>query len=135
MDDQLLTRLLVSAGLALVGLAFLGYAAWTRHGGSPAARRWMTDSPVGDTCDERMTVLGGPMIGVVCLCFAAIVLPVVGIYLAFLAVPVGVIAFILFVWVRMLFLPLPDAIYPRWARPIREQQRAADQALRASIRR
>lgn len=63
MNDQVVIRLLVSAGLALVGVWLLVYAAWARHGGSPAARAWMNDALGGDSVDERMTVLGAPMIG------------------------------------------------------------------------
>ena len=82
-----------------------------------------------------MTVLGAPMIGVMCLCFAAIVVPVVGPYLALVAVPVGVLAFVLFLWAIMLFIPLPDLLYPRWARPLRCRHRESEQAIRAALRR
>jgi hypothetical protein len=135
MNDQVVIRLLVSAGLALVGLGLLAYAAWARHGGSPAARGWMGSALSGETIDQRMTVLGAPMIGVMCLCFAALVLPVVGKYLALVAVPVGVLAFFPFLWAMMLFIPLPDVIFPRWARPLRRRNRAAEQSMRASLRR
>ena len=135
MNDQVITRLLVSAGLALVGIGFLAYAAWARHGGSPAARAWMGSEFGSRTVDERMSVLGAPMIGVMCLCAAAIVLPVVGKYLAFVAIPIGVLAFFPFLWAIMLFIPLPDAIYPRWARPLRRRHRDSEQAIRAALRR
>ena len=135
MNDQATTRLLVSAGLVLVGIGLLAYAAWARHGGSPAARRWMSNELAGETVDQRMTVLGAPMIGVMCLCFAAIVAPIVGKYVAVVAVPVGALAFFPFLWAMMLFIPLPDAIYPRWARPLRRRHRASEQAMRAALRR
>lgn len=62
-------------------------------------------------------------------------LPVVGKYLAFVAVPVGVLAFFPFLWAMMLFIPLPDLVYPRWARPLRARNKQADQAIRAALRR
>jgi hypothetical protein len=135
MSDQHLARLLVAAGLVLVGIGFLVYAAWARRGGSPAARAWMGSEFGSRTVDERMSVLGAPVFGVMCLSFAMIVLPVVGKHLALIAVPVGVLAFFPFLWAIMLFIPLPDAIYPRWARPLRERNRRAEAGWKREIRR
>src|SRR5690625_5591939 len=81
MDDQVTVRLLLSAGAAVIGLAFLAYGAWARHGGSPGARRWMGNEFGNEPFNERMTVLGGPLFGLICLCFALGVLPVIGRYL------------------------------------------------------
>lgn len=82
-----------------------------------------------------MSVLGAPMIGVMCLCFAAIVLPAVGKHLAFVAVPIGVLCFIPLIICRLSFIPIPDAVYPKWARPIRhadeQSVKDADAWLRA----
>lgn len=135
MIDQHLTRLLVAAGLALVGLFCLAYAIWTRRGRTERARAWMGSEFGSRTNDERMTVLGAPMIGVMCLCFAAIVVPVVGPHLALVAVPVGVLAFVLFLWAIMLFIPLPDVVYPRWARPLRERNHRVEAAWKQEFRR
>ena len=41
MSDQLTTRLLVAAGLTLVGVFCLAYTAWARRGRSERARAWM----------------------------------------------------------------------------------------------
>ena len=135
MNDQATTRLLVSVALALAGIGFLAYSAWARHGGSPAARSWMGNEFGSRTFDERMTVLGAPMLGVMCLCIAAAVLPVLGRYLAWVTVPLAVLAFVPFLGALMLFIPLPDAIYPRWARPLRARNRQAERAVRAALRR
>ncbi|UVY83902.1 hypothetical protein NLU66_17090 [Brachybacterium sp. NBEC-018] len=135
MTSQLTARLLVASGLTLVGVALLAYTAWARHGGSPAARRWMGNEFGSFTRDERMTVLGAPMLGVLCLCAAAIVLPEVGRYLAWLAVPLGLGAFVTLLWAMMTFLPLPGAFYPRWARPLRDRNRRTEQSIHAGLRR
>lgn len=135
MNDQDAIRLLVSAGLALVGIGVLAYAAWARRGGSPKAREWMGSEFGSRTVDERVSVLGAPMFGVMCLCAAAVVLPVGGKYLAIAAVPIGVLAFFPFLWAIMLFIPLPNAIYPRWAQPLRRRHRESEEAIRAALRR
>ena len=135
MTDQHLTRLLVAAGLALVGLFCLAYAIWTRRGRTERARAWM-GSEFGERLrDERWAVLGAPMFGVMCLCFAAFVLPVVGIYLGLVTLPLAALSFVLFLWAMMYFIPLPDLFYPRWARPLRERNRRVEAAWKQEFRR
>ena len=135
MIDQHLTRLLVAAGLALVGLFCLAYAIWTRRGRTERARAWM-GSEFGERLrDERWAVLGAPMFGVMCLCFAAFVLPAVGIYLGLVTLPLAALFFVLFLWAMMYFIPLPDVIYPRWARPLRERNRSVEAAWKREFRR
>ena len=135
MDAQVITRLLVAVGLALVGVVLLAYTVWARRGGSPAARRWMGNEFGSGTRDERMTVLGGPALAVLSLCAAAMVLPGIGIYLALAAVPLGLLAFVMLLWALMLFIPLPTALYPAWARPLRDRNRRTEQSIRAGLRR
>lgn len=135
MNDQVTTRLLVSAGFTIVGILLLAYAIWARHGGSSTARAWMGNEFGSRTFDERMTVLGAPVLGLICLCIAAGVLPVVGKYLMWVTFPVAVLLFVPFFWALMLFLPLPDFIYPRWARPLRERNRRAERSIKAALRR
>src|SRR5690625_7836049 len=94
MDDQITVLLLLSAGAAVIGLAFLAYGAWARRGRSPAARRWMGNEFGNEPLNERMTVLGGPVFGLICLCFSLGVLPVVGQHLMLITFPLGAILFL-----------------------------------------
>ena len=84
---------------------------------------------------ERWAVLGAPMFGVMCLCFAAFVLPLVGIYLGLVTLPLAALSFVLFLWAMMYFIPLPDLFYPRWARPLRERNRRVEAAWKQEFRR
>ena len=135
MSDQDTIRLLVSAGFALVGVLALAYAIRARLGRTPAARRWMGNEFGAFTTDERMTVLGVPCLGILSLCVAASILPVIGLYLLLITAPVGLVALLGVVWARMLFIPLPDVIYPRWARPLRDRNRRAERATKEWLRR
>src|SRR5690625_118168 len=134
MDDQVTVRLLLSAGAAVIGLAFLAYGAWARHGGSPGARRWMGNEFGNEPFNERMTVLGGPLFGLICLCFALGVLPVIGRYLMLVTFPLGALLLLVMLWTLVVFLPLPDLVYPRWARPLREESRRREKAMRQWLR-
>ena len=135
MSDQLTTRLLVAAGLTIVGICCLAYTVWARRGRSERARSWM-GSEFGERLrDERWAVLGAPMFGVMCLCFATFVLPVVGIYLGLVTLPLAALSFVLFLWAMMYFIPLPDLFYPRWARPLRERNRRVEAAWKQEFRR
>ena len=51
------------------------------------------------------------------------------------AAPVAVLAFALMFLSRMYFIPLPDVIYPRWARPLRERNRRVEAAWKQELRR
>lgn len=133
--DAPTARLLVSAGLALLGIALLAYAAWARHGGSPAARAWMGTEFGARTVDERMTLLGLPAIGVLCLCGAMATLPVVGKYLLLLAVPLGFLALVVLLLALLQFIPLPAFLYPAWAKPLRLRNQAAEKTIPAALRR
>lgn len=101
-----------------MGTAFLAHGIWARRGRSERARAWMGNEFGGFQGEERWAVLGGPSIGVLCLCCAAMTLPRIGLLLALVAAPVAVLAFALMFLSRMYFIPLPDVIYPRWARPL-----------------
>lgn len=135
MNDPQATRLLISGGLGLLGILLLAYSVWARRGRSAAARRWMGDGLGSRTVDERMTVLGAPLLGAMCLCIALGVLPTVGEYLMLVAFPLAAILFLPFLVVLMLFIPLPDFVYPRWARPLREDNRRRERKIREALRR
>ncbi|MFD1717229.1 hypothetical protein [Georgenia deserti] len=131
----MLTRLLVSAGTFVIGLALIGYSVRARRGRSPAARTWMGNEFGSFRRDERMTVLGAPVIGGMCWCFTMTALPVVGTYLMLVALPIAALLFLALVIVLLPFVPLPDAVYPRWARPLRERNRRTEKAVKAWLRR
>ncbi|MGY5764180.1 hypothetical protein ACXET9_03135 [Brachybacterium sp. DNPG3] len=118
MNDQL-SSLLAPLGLALLGIALLAFTVWTRRGRTPAARAWMRGTVGPRARNERIIVLGVPSLAVLSLCTAAISLPGVGPSLTAFVAPLGVLAFLPLAWALMTFLPVPDALYPRWARPLR----------------
>lgn len=129
MDDQVTIRLLFSVAAFLVGLALFALAIWERRGRSPAARRWMGRGRGNPLFRERMSVIGMPAGGVLCWCFSAAVLPVIGTYLMLVVAPIAVLCFIPLIICRLDFIPIPDAVYPKWARPIRH---ANEQAVKDS---
>lgn len=115
------TRVLVAIVVLLVGILILGYCAWARRGGSEFARSWLGSSVHARSMDERMTILGGPAIAVLCICFAAVVAPVLDVYLVWFAAPLAIVAFGLMVIALIPIIPLPDALYPGWARKLRRR--------------
>lgn len=134
MDDPVIIRLLAAAGFALVGVLCLLYSAWARAGRSARARRWMGNEFGSTPNDERMTVLGLPGIGLMCFGLAAVTIPRIGLYLAVIGAPLLLLGLATLFLALMLFIPLPDAIYPRWARPLRQQRREQERAMKAWLR-
>src|SRR5699024_11527394 len=96
---------------AVVGFGFLAYCAWARRGRSPGARRWMGNEFGNEPFNERMTVLGGPLFGLICLCFALGVLPVIGRYLMLVTFPLGALLLLVMVWTLVWFVTLSDHVY------------------------
>ena len=129
MGDQVTIRLLFSAAAFVVGAALFAFAIWQRRGRSPAARRWMGRGRGNPDFEERMSLIGFPATGVLCWCFSAAVLPVIGVYLILPLAPIAVLCFIPLIICRLDFIPIPDAVYPKWARPIRH---ANEQAVKDS---
>ena len=125
MDDQVTIRLLFSAAAFVVGAALFAFAIWQRRGRSPAARRWMGRGRGNPDFEERMSLIGFPATGVLCWCFSAVVLPVIGVYLILPLAPIAVLCFIPLIICRLDFIPIPDAVYPKWARPIRHANEQA----------
>lgn len=117
----------------LAGLAILALVLWARRGRSYRARSWMY-TPLGEDRTERMVLLGGPVCGLGLLAFGAITLPPRAFGWAFVSTEVlavttaaGIALLALLVlpllyWV-LIFIPLPDVLYPRWAREVREDRR------------
>lgn len=91
-------------------------------------------SPLGEMRTERMVIFGGPVCGFGLLALGAIALPPQAFGLAFFSTDViavstaaGVALLALLVlpllyWV-LIFIPLPDFLYPRWAREVRADRR------------
>lgn len=125
-----------SLALLAAGLVILACTVWARRGGSYRARSWMYTAgpPTHSIHNERMVIFGGPTCGLGLVAWGLIALPrhafgleLVGtdataattlagaILLALLAVP-------LLYWI-LAFIPIADALYPRWAREVREDRR------------
>src|SRR5699024_8621120 len=115
------------------GLVILALVVWARRGRSHRAGSWMSTAP-GDMRTERMVILGGPVCGLGLLACGAIALPPPAFALTLIGREVtaittaagmamfGLLALPLLYWV-LIFIPLPDALYPRWARDVREDRR------------
>lgn len=134
MVDQVTIRLLFSAAAFVVGAALFAFAIWQRRGRSPAARRWMGRGRGNPDFEERMSLIGFPATGVLCWCFSAVVLPVIGVYLILPLAPIAVLCFIPLIICRLDFIPIPDAVYPKWARPIRHANEPAVKDSEAWLR-
>lgn len=129
MSEREVGSLLLLAG----ALVFLLPTVWARRGRSYRARSWMY-TPAGSLRTERMVIFGGPTCGLGLLALAAIALPphafglaLLGSEVAAAAAAAGFVLLILLVlpllyWV-LLFIPMPDFLYPRWAREVREDRR------------
>jgi len=122
-------HVLIPVAAFVVGAALLAYSAWERRGRSPAARRWMGRGRGNPLFRERMSLIGLPAVAVLCWCFGAVALPEIGTYLLLIAAPIAVLCFIPLIICRLSFIPIPDAVYPKWARPIRH---ANEQAIKDS---
>ncbi|ASO17861.1 hypothetical protein FHR81_005350 [Actinoalloteichus hoggarensis] len=134
-DDPEAARLLIAGGTTVVGILLLAYSVRARRGGSASARQWMGDGFGERTVDERRTVLGAPLLAVMCLCLVLGILPTVGEYLMLVTSPIAALLFLPFLVVLLPFIPLPNLLYPRWARPLRARDRRAERAVRAAPRR
>ena len=131
MDDRTIA-LLITAAAFVLGAVLFALAIWQRRGRSPAARRWMGRGRGNPSFEERMSLIGFPACGVLCWCFAAVALPLpmdIRTYLTLIAAPIAVLAFVPLLICRLSFIPIPDAVYPKWARPIRH---ANEQAVKDS---
>lgn len=134
MGQQEIIRLAFIALLTAVGVLSLAYSVWARIGGSAAARHWMRRGPRRDIPQERMALLGIPALGIGSLALAASLLPSVGPYLLIVTAPLMLLMFALLIWARLSFTPFPDALYPGWARRIRQQNRRDEQAMEQYLR-
>jgi len=123
----------VCIALLAGGLLILTVVGWARRGRSRAARKWMY-TPVGERYTERIVILGGPVCGLGLLALGIAAIPehafgsaLVGADLHGFAAAVALailalLAVPLLYWV-LIFLPLPDFLYPTWARELRRDRR------------
>ncbi|HLR94616.1 MAG TPA: hypothetical protein VK053_08830 [Jiangellaceae bacterium] len=132
---MVLTQVLMTLAALLVGVLILAYCVWARRGGSELARFWMGTELSERWNDERMAVLGGPAIALLCFCFAGIAAPGVGDYLVWVAAPLAVPGFLLLAVALIPFIRLPDVLYPQWARDVRRRREATRRQMDEMMRR
>lgn len=125
--------LLLALAAVVIALAIAVYVVWRRLGRSAAARRWMGDGMFPRTFQERMTVLGWPALAGLCLCFALAAPPVADGLLRLPAALLSIPFFLALLVTRIPAIPLPEAMYPRWAREQRRQRR--ENRARVGLRR
>ncbi|HLS15436.1 MAG TPA: hypothetical protein VK095_13075 [Beutenbergiaceae bacterium] len=127
MTDRIIVASLAVAG----GIAFVVYACWARAGRSPRARRWagnMLAQPYW--WSDRFAVLAAPAAGIWLISFSLMVtLPGAPTALVAILRAAFILASLGLVW-GILSLPIPRALYPRWARAIRDQRKQVDEHLR-----
>ncbi|SED91546.1 hypothetical protein SAMN04488554_1050 [Ruania alba] len=116
-----------------LGLCFVGGTVWARRGRSFRARSWMY-TPAGPMRTERMVILGAPTCGFGLLALSAVALPpgafgiefltphVLSVVMVMAIMLLGLLALPLLYWV-LVFIPIPDVCYPRWAREVRRDRR------------
>ena len=115
--------LLLALAAVMIALAIVVYVIWRRLGRSTTARRWMGDGMFPRTSQERMTVLGWPALAGLCLCFALAALPVADGLLRIPAALLSIPLFLALLITQISVIPLPEGMYPRWARELRRQRR------------
>ncbi|WP_147916753.1 hypothetical protein [Ruania zhangjianzhongii] len=121
---------LLALVVAVAALALLGVTVWAWRGRSAAARFWMPETLVGSWQLERCVLLGAPTFALMMLdaaVMASIRTPEV--------TAVGGVIFLLLclpsLYFILAFLPVPLALYPRWAKEIKEWRRQANAELDA----
>lgn len=129
MDDDVL----LSTVLTAVGLALVVYYVWARRGASARARWWMGDGPVARPNGERMTILGAPAVALMCFSSAGIAAPVGGGALVAALLPLALLSFAGVLIGRMSSIPLPDVLYPRWAREEHRRRKTASRASKGRV--
>ena len=115
--------LLLAVAAVLLALVISAYVIWRRLGRSAMARRWMGDGMFPSTSQERMTVLGWPALAGLCLCFALAALPVADGLLRIPAALLSIPLFLALLITQISAIPLPEGMYPHWARELRRQRR------------
>ena len=115
--------LLLAVAAVLLALVISVYVIRRRLGRSAMARRWMGDGMFPRTSQERMTVLGWPALAGLCLCFALAALPVADGTLRLPAALLSIPLFLALLITQISAIPLPEGMYPHWARELRRERR------------
>lgn len=128
-------RTIICIILILPGLLLLVYTAWARHGGTPGSRHWLPAPPAENWQLERIVVLGAPSIGLLLITIGAMALPSATPVLRWIGVPVLVMLLIPLAWFIIAVIPVPVALYPRWARQTVRWRRQYWSDVRRGVRR
>lgn len=123
-------QLLVASVLVLVGLAALSVALWLRIGRPRPLRSWM-DPFHEQWIPERIVLLGLPTAGGLLLCTGVFVLASGLLAVQVLAVLGMAVLVIPGLYFLAAPLPLPEFLFPRWAREVRAHR---EEAFRAWVR-
>lgn len=127
-------RSVVAVVLLLAGIVVLAVTLWARSGASPLARSWMSSGPAEEWMQERVVVLGAPILGVILLCAAALAAPGEIAVLRWPAIIVLVLLILPVLYFIAAFIPLPDLLYPKWARAVRRHRKQMLAAWRSGGR-
>lgn len=123
---------LLALAASLIAVLICAYVIWRRRGRSALARRWMSAGLFPSSSQERMTVLGWPALAGLCLCFALAALPVADGALRLPAALLSIPFFLALLITQISAIPLPELLYPRWARERRRRRR--ENRARAGLR-
>lgn len=111
-------RVLLPLVFFLLGVVLLAYSAWSRHGGSRAARHWVSEPPTENWMLERIVILGAPAAGLALWSVAAIFLFQDLTILRNLAIAALTVLLIPLLYFMVAVIPIPLLLYPRWAREV-----------------
>lgn len=124
--------LIAAALLFVLGTIFLIYYAWARAGRTPRARRWMGEGLGERIRDENFAVIVSPTGWLGCWATAVVVLPASGGVARVAAIGLLAVLFIPLL-AGGLFLPMPNFLYPRWARERRRERTRKKRAMRQGL--
>ena len=123
---------LLAISAAVIAALICAYVFWRRRGRTALARRWMSEGMFPSSSQERMTVLGWPALAGLCLCFALAALPGTDGALRLPAAILSIPLFLALLIAQISAIPLPELLYPRWARESRRRRR--ENRARAGLR-
>ena len=99
------------------------------------SRHWLPAPPAENWQLERIVVLGAPSIGLLLITIGAMTLPLETPVLRWIGIPVLVMLLIPLAWFIIAVIPVPVALYPRWARQTVRWRRQYWSDVRRGVRR